>query len=169
MRVSLIVAVADNGVIGSDGDLPWRLPAELAHFKRTTMGHHVIVGRKTYESIRRPLPGRTMVVVTRTAGYDAPGWRVVGSLDAALRLAEAAGDDDAFVAGGAEIYRLALPRADRIVLTRVHAEVAGDVTFPALDAAEWNERCEPRREADERNALAFTVCTLERKPSPSRG
>lgn len=164
MKVTLIVAVADNGVIGSQGDLPWRLPAELAHFKRTTMGHHVIVGRKTYESIRRPLPGRTMVVVTRTAGYEAPGWRVAGTLEAALSLAEDAGDDEAFVAGGAEIYRLALPRADRIVLTRVHGEVAGDVTFPALDPEAWEEQREPTREADERNAFAFTVSTLERKP-----
>jgi dihydrofolate reductase len=139
--VSLVVAAAVNGVIGRDNRMPWHLPEDLAHFKRLTIGHPVVMGRKTYESIvatlGKPLPGRTNIVVTRQAGFDAPGCIVASSLDAALAAVTEA--DEIFVIGGAEIYRLAMERADRVYLTRIDAAFEGDVTFPALDPARWRE------------------------------
>lgn len=170
MRVSIIAAVADNGVIGRAGGLPWRLPADLRAFKRLTMGHHVIMGRKTWASIGRPLPGRTMVVLTRDAGLVLPGAHVVHALPDALALARAAGDTEAFVIGGAEVYERALPLADRLYLTRVHAQVEGDVRFPALPeaphephAAQWIEVAREDHAADEDHAHPFSLCTLERR------
>lgn len=162
MKLSLIVAVAENGVIGDAGDLVWRLPADLKFFKRTTTGHHILMGRKTWESIGRPLPGRTMVVITRQPGYVATGCEVVGSLDAGIERARAAGETEAFVIGGAEIYALALPSADRIYLTRVHASFDGDTVFPDLDPAAWTETSRQRHDADEANPFAYTFITLER-------
>jgi dihydrofolate reductase len=139
--VSLLVAVAANGVIGRDNRIPWRLPEDLAYFKRLTLGHPVVMGRKTYESIiaslGKPLPGRTNIVVTRQPGFSAPGCTVAASFDAALDAARAA--NEVFVIGGAEIYRLALARADRVYLTRLDAAFEGDTFFPALDPAEWRE------------------------------
>ncbi len=137
MQISIIAAMAENGVIGRDGQLPWHLKADLQRFKRLTMGHTIIMGRKTWESIGRPLPGRRMVVVTRQNGYQAEGVQVAASLDDALALARLAGDEEAFIIGGAEIYRLALPLADRLYLTRVLAPVEGDTTFPEFDASHW--------------------------------
>lgn len=137
MRVSLIVAMAVNRVIGSAGELPWRLPADLAYFKRITMGKPVVMGRKTWEAIGRPLPGRHNIVVTRNRAFAAAGAVVVHSLDAALD--RIVGDDEVMVIGGGEIYRLALPRADRIYLTEVKSAPAGDARFPELDPAEWRE------------------------------
>lgn len=166
MIVTLVVAAATNGVIGREGGLPWRLPADLQHFKATTMGHHVIVGRKTWDSIGRVLPGRTFVVVTRDPArlgpFAAGGPLVVESLEAALELARAAGEDEAMIAGGGELYRLALPRADRIWLTRVAADVEGDVTFPPLPADTWREVEHHAHPADERHAFPFSICRLER-------
>jgi dihydrofolate reductase len=139
--VSLVVAAAANGVIGRENRMPWHLPEDLAHFKRLTLGHPVVMGRKTYESIiatlGKPLPGRTNIVVTRQAGYEAPGCVVVPSLEAGLAAAREA--EEIFVIGGAEIYRLALGRADRVHLTRIDAAFEGDTTFPALDPARWRE------------------------------
>jgi dihydrofolate reductase len=139
--VSLLAAAAANGVIGRDNAMPWHLPEDLAHFKRLTLGHPVIMGRRTYESIvaalGRPLPGRTNIVLTRQPGYAAPGCTVVGSLAAALEATREA--REVFVIGGAEIYRLALPRADRVYLTRIDAAFEGDAFFPPLDPADWRE------------------------------
>jgi dihydrofolate reductase len=137
MRKSLIVAAAQNGVIGVENRLPWRLPADLARFKRLTMGHHLIMGRKTYESIGRPLPGRITVVLTRTAGIDVPGVVTARSLDEAFAQAGARGDDEPFVCGGAEVYRQALATCDRAYLTVVERDYTGDAIFPGVDAAEW--------------------------------
>lgn len=162
MIVTLVVAAANNGVIGRAGGLPWRLPADLAHFKATTMGHHVIVGRKTWESIGRALPGRTWIVVTRDPAYRAEGAIVVGTLQAALDHARAAGEDEAMIAGGGELYRHALPLADRIWLTRIDAEVDGDVTFPSLPKHEWLQLEHQAHPADERHAFGFAICRLER-------
>lgn len=159
MKLSLIAAVSENGVIGAKGRLPWSLPADRALFKRLTTGHTVIMGRRTFESLRRPLPKRTNVVVTRQSDYQAPGAQVAESLDAALALA--AGDDEVFVAGGSELYREALPRADRLVLTAVHAEVAGDAFFPEVDFASWRLVEEVRHEKDARHAHAFSFRTYE--------
>ncbi|HET6583876.1 MAG TPA: dihydrofolate reductase [Nannocystaceae bacterium] len=158
-RVALIAAVADNGVIGRNGGLPWRIPADLKWFRERTMGHHIVMGRNTWESIGRPLPGRTNVVVSRRLAATS-GATVVEGLAAALALATAAGDDEAFVIGGAELYRSALPTADRIYLTRVHAQVDGDTWFPALDPAAWVEVArEPHLDAA---PLPFSFCVLER-------
>ena len=164
MRVSILVAVAENGVIGRDGGLPWRLPADLRFFKRVTMGHHLVMGRKTWASIGRPLPGRTMVVLTRDPALAIPGARVVHELPEALALARAAGDTEAFVIGGAELYALALPLADRLYLTRVHADVEGDVRLPDYDPGEWVEVAREEHAADDDHAHAFALCTLERRP-----
>ena len=159
--LSAIVAVSENGAIGIDGDLPWRLSADLKRFKEITMGHHMVMGRKTWESIGRPLPGRTSVVVTHQAEYDVPdGVLVADSFDAALELCGT--DDEVFVIGGAALFELALPRAQRLYLTVVHAEVDGDVWMPHVDLDEWTLVREERVEADEKNEYASTFKLLER-------
>lgn len=139
MPVSLIAAVAANGVIGRDGDLPWHLPADLRHFKALTSGHHLIVGRVTWESVGRPLPDRTFVVVTRTPGEERPGLTWVGSVDEGIRRALEAGDPEPFVAGGEGIFREALERdrVDRVHLTRIDRAYEGDARFPDWDRSGW--------------------------------
>jgi dihydrofolate reductase len=162
MVVSLIVAVSSNGVIGRDGDLPWYLPADLGHFKRTTMGHHLIIGRRTWEEVGEPLPGRTMVVVTRSRRFAPEGAQVVRSVEEALELAT--GDDEPFIGGGAQIYRIALARdlVDRIYLTRIHAGVEGDTFFPDIDLDEWELVSEEHHEADEKNEFDYSFLVYER-------
>jgi dihydrofolate reductase len=140
MRRSIIVAAAENGVIGVDNRLPWRLPADLARFKQLTMGHHLIMGRRTYESIGRPLPGRITVVLTRTAGFDVPGVVVARSLDDAFAQAAARNDDEPFVCGGADVYAQALGECDRVYMTVVERQYTGDAIFRGLDSAEWQLR-----------------------------
>lgn len=158
--ISLIVAVAENGVIGSKNGLPWHLPADLKKFKQLTIGHTIVMGRKTWESIGRPLPERRMLVVTRDPEKlaGAPVEAFI-SLDAALA---AAGEDKVFVIGGGEIYREALPIAGRISLTRIHAEIPGDVTFPELLDSEWREVSREDHDADEKNPHAYSFLTYER-------
>ena len=138
MRLNLIVARARNGVIGASGTIPWRVPGEMAYFKQVTLGHPIVMGRKTWESLpRKPLPGRRNLVVTRDRNYVAEGAEVATSLDEALaRCAEA---QDVFVIGGAELFTLALPRVTRAFVTEIDLEVDGDVHFPALDPAQWRE------------------------------
>lgn len=136
-RISLIAAVARNGVIGRDGGMPWHLPDELAHFKATTMGHTLVMGRRTFESIGRPLPGRRTVVVTRDPEWHSPGVETAHSFPEALSLAGPG--DEVFVAGGAQVYAEALPYAQRLVLTEVDAEPEGDTWFPEVDPAAWRE------------------------------
>jgi dihydrofolate reductase len=164
MRVALIVAAAEGGVIGRDGGLPWHLPADLGRFKRLTTGHHLVVGRRTWESIGRPLAGRRIVVVSRHPERLAlpAGVQAAGSLEEALRLAATTGDEEAFVAGGASLYREALPGAGRLYLTRVHAAVEGDTFFPPLDLAQWRVVEREELAADERNAHATTFLILDR-------
>ena len=165
MTLSVIVAASENDVIGREGGLPWRLPDDLARFKRLTTGHPIVMGRKTFESIGRPLPGRTSVVVSRQADYD-PGCEGVlaaGSLDEALEIAEQQpGGDEVFVIGGAQIYALAIPLADRLYLTRVHAHVEGDVCLPEFAESHWRVVEESHHGADERNEYAHTFWVLER-------
>lgn len=156
MRVSLIAALADNGIIGVDNRMPWHLPADLKRFKRLTMGHHLLLGRKTFDSIGRALPGRHMLVLTRGRPRLPEGVRRVPDLADALDHARAAGDDEVFVAGGAEIYRLALPAADRMYLTRVRAEVDGDVRFPPVEWADWKRVEAEHHRADERHEWPLT-------------
>jgi dihydrofolate reductase len=165
MRISIIVAVAENGVIGREGKLPWRLPADLGRFKRLTMGHTVIMGRRTWESIGRPLPGRRMVVVSRQADYqiDEDNVATVGSLNQALNLAEAAGDDEAFIIGGAELFREGLPLAGRLYRTYVRAGVAGDTHFPEVNWNEWQLVESSDHGSDGKNEYPFAFETHERR------
>ncbi|MFV8753542.1 dihydrofolate reductase [Nannocystaceae bacterium ST9] len=162
MQVSLIAAAAENDVIGRDNDLPWRLPDEFRHFKRTTEGHWVIMGRRTWESRGKPLPNRVNVVVTSRVDYPAEGAQVVRSLSEALELARAAGEREAFVIGGTALYAEALGVADRIYLTRVHAEFEGDAVFPKFDLDRWREVSRERHEVDDRHAWAWTIFVYER-------
>jgi len=156
-RLSLIVAMARNRVIGRGGKLPWHLPADLKRFRALTMGHHILMGRKTWESIGRPLPGRTSIVITRTPGYAAPGANVVHSLSDALESSR--GDSEVFVIGGAEVYRDALPLVDRIYLTELQADFEGDVWFPALAAGQWRAGEREHHPVDgERPAWDFVIC-----------
>jgi dihydrofolate reductase len=158
---SLIVAAAENGVIGRGNRLPWHLPADLAHFKRTTLGHPVIMGRRTWESIGKPLPGRRNIVVSRTPGFAAPGCEVAPDL--ATAYARSQDEPEVFVIGGTQLYEAALPGADRIYLTRVLASVEGDARFPDLRPDAWHEESLGEHAADERNAHGLRFVLLERK------
>jgi dihydrofolate reductase len=173
-RIHVVVAVARNGVIGRDGDLPWRLPADLAHFKRLTTGHVIVMGRKTFESLGRPLPNRTHLVVSRTPregdtkGVSAPAEASTSpvhwftSLDEALTSPIALARTDLFVIGGGELYRQALPLADDVHLTEVDANVEGDTTFPALPE-HFHEVAREPHAPDERNPLPYTFVRYERR------
>jgi dihydrofolate reductase len=175
MRISIIAALSTNNVIGRDNDLPWRQSADLKRYKALTMGHHLITGRKTYESVGRPLPGRTTVVITHDPSYQAEGVIVVHSLDEGLRVAEANGDDDAFINGGAQIFAQALHLADRMLLTRIHADIEGDTFFPEFDdVSEWQLVDSEHFEADEKNQYPYTYLTYVRAgaeghPIPDEG
>jgi dihydrofolate reductase len=161
MRRSLVVAVARNRVIGRDNQLPWKLPDDLRYFKQVTMGHPVVMGRRTWESIGKPLPGRTNIVVTRNRGYRAPGCIVVGSLAEAW---EAAGDaEEVSVIGGTTLFEETLPIADRIHLTEVLAEVEGDTWFPEFDRSEWKETVVSEHAADEKHRYPFRIVVLDRE------
>ena len=159
-RLSLIVAMAKNRVIGAKGAIPWHLPDELKLFKQLTMGHHMIMGRRTWESIGRPLPGRTTVVVTRHEGYRAPGAIVAHSFDEAI--AACGGDNEVFVIGGSEIFAEALPRADRIYLTTVEAAPEGDTFMPEFDRSEWRETSSQSHPRDARHPHAYHHAVYER-------
>ena len=161
MRRSLVVAMARNRVIGRDNALPWRLPADLAHFKQVTMGHPIVMGRRTYESIGKALPGRRNIVVTRNPAFQAPGCIVVASLEAAW---QAAGDaDEVCVIGGTSLFAEALPVADVIHLTEVQADVPGDTCFPEFDRSAWREKEIARQPADARHAYPIRILELQRK------
>lgn len=160
MLKSIIVAKAQNNAIGKDNQLLWHLPQDMKHFKQTTMGHHMIMGRKTFESIGRPLPGRELIIVTRNPDYPAPGCKTVGSIKEALGWAEQAGETEVLIAGGAQIYRAMLPLADKIYLTEVKATLEGDTFFPELDQNEWEETQRTAHSADERHAYAYDFVEL---------
>ena len=171
MNLSIIVAVAENGVIGREGQMPWHLSSDLRRFKRLTMGHAILMGRKTWESIGRPLPGRTSIVISRQANYQ-PGHEgvlVATNLDEALAQArcldtEAKSEpDEAFIIGGARIYEMCFPRADRLLVTRVHAQIDGDVYFPQVDWNSWQLIEETHRAADEKNDYPHTYQIWQRK------
>lgn len=159
--ITLIVAVADSGVIGRDNTLPWHLPEDLKRFKRLTMGKPIVMGRKTFESIGKPLPDRQNIVVTRDAAWQRDGITVVHSVDDSLR---AAGDAaEIMVIGGADLFRLFLPRAGRLHLTRVHADIAGDVRMPTIDERDWIRVESERHEIDDRHAHAYTFEIWEKR------
>ena len=159
--LSFVVAVAENGVMGARNQLPWRLPADLKLFKQLTMGKPIVMGRRTYDSIGRPLPGRLNIVISRNEGLRLEGSVVVNSLEAAL--AAAGNVPEIVIIGGAEIYRQALPRVDTIHLTRVHAQLPGDTFFPTLDEEEWRQEVVSYHAADEQHAHAFSYVRLTRK------
>jgi dihydrofolate reductase len=160
-RVALIVAMDETGVIGDKGRLPWRQPADLMHFKVLTMGKPILMGRKTFDSIGKPLPGRKNLVLTRDAAWASEGAIAVHSLDEAVKQAN--DTPELMVIGGADVFRLALPRADRLYLTRMHARVKGDTRFPALDWSAWREIERQAYAADEKHAYAMTFATLEKR------
>lgn len=162
MIVSAIVATATNRVIGKDNDIPWYLPADLKYFKRTTLNHHIIMGRKSFQSIGRPLPKRTNVVVTRNPYFIASNCLIARSLEEALEVAHDNGEEEAFIIGGGEIYRQSLPLLDRLYLTEVDVTPEGTVFFPALDLAEWNLVSEEAHRADEKNEHDYVFKVLER-------
>lgn len=163
MKLALIWAMSENRVIGAEGRLPWRLPDEMRAFRRITSGNPIIVGRRTYESFGGPLPERTNIVVTRQTGYRAPGAVVAKSLDAALDVAAESTPETCFVIGGSELYAAALPRADRLYMTVVHADLDGDTRFPEFDEAAFTVVSECHHERDDRHAHAFTMRVLERR------
>ncbi len=158
--LSLIAAMAENRVIGREGGLPWRLPDDLRHFKRLTVDHTVIMGRRTFDEIKRPLDNRRNVVVTRNAGFRPHGVTVVPSLKEALALG--ATEEEVFVIGGGEIFAAALPLADRIYLTVVHAQIEGDTTFPTFEEGEWVLVSEEPHPADEQHLYGFTFRRYDR-------
>jgi len=160
MKISIVVAMAANRVIGNNNRLPWHLPADLKHFKQTTMGKPILMGRKTWESIGRALPGRTNIVITRDENYAAPGCVVVHSIEAAMQAAQQ--QDEVMVIGGAEFYRQVLPRADTIYLTRIHQDFEGDAFFPELDETGWQEVARVDCDADDRNPCAYSFIRLDR-------
>lgn len=165
MTVSLIVAAAENGVIGRAGGLPWKLSSDLRYFKSVTMGKPIIMGRKTFDSIGRPLPGRPNLVVSRNPTFSAEGISVFDSLEAAISHAETLTDDDVMVVGGAGLYAAAFPLAGRIYLTEVHATVAGDVIFPAFKRREWVEISRKRVPASEQDDHDHSFVILNRVTS----
>jgi dihydrofolate reductase len=161
MRRSLVVAMDRNRVIGRDNALPWRLPDDMAYFKRVTMGHPIVMGRRTYQSIGKPLPGRLNIVVSRDPRFEAPGCTVVTSLEEAWK---AAGDaPEACVIGGTSLFEAALPVSDVIHLTEVDAEVPGDTFFPPFDRGAWAEHEVARHPPDARHAYGFRIVRLERR------
>jgi len=163
-RVYLVAAVAANGVIGAGGKLPWHIPEELKHFKRLTLGHPVIMGRRTWESLKGPLPQRENIVVTRTPGYHAPGAAVASSLGGALAMC--AGEPVAFVIGGTRLFEESLPLADGMVLTEIQRDYAGDTWFPKWDRSQWRESQREAHTADDGTRFDFVL--YERKRPESR-
>ena len=162
MKISAIVAIASNGAIGKGNDLIWRLPNDLKYFKKITSGHHIIMGRKNYESIGRPLPNRTNVVITRNESYREKGVEVCHSLEGALKIAEANGETEVFIIGGAQIYEMAMPIIDTLYLTEVHQEFEGDVFFQP-DLSHWKEISREDHQADDKHLCNYSFVTYQRQ------
>ncbi len=163
MIVAQIVAVAQNNVIGKDNDLIWRLPADLRHFKNITSGHHILTGRKNYESIGRPLPNRTTVIITRDKEYQAEGCVVCHSIEEAINYSKEENQERIFIMGGGEIYKQSLTLTDEIYLTEVKESFEGDTFYPKLITDEWIEESREKYKADEKNPYDFDFVKLTRK------
>jgi len=163
MIISTIVATAKNNVIGKDNGIPWYLPADLKYFKKTTLNHHIIMGRNCYLSIGRPLPKRTNIVITRNPFFIATGCIIAHSIDEALQIAADNGETEAFIIGGGQIYEQSKDLWDKIYLTEVDLEIDGDVFFPAIDKTIWKEVSSEAHQPDEKNEFAYTFKILERK------
>jgi len=162
MRISIIAAMAANRAIGLENRLPWHLPEDLKRFKALTMHHHIVMGRKTYDSIGKPLPGRDTVIVTRNVDYAVPGCIAVNSIDAALTVSY--GDEEMFFVGGADLYRQALSIANRIYLTEIQRVFDGDAFFPEHDLSQWNETSRERHHTDGDNGFEYHYVVYDRKP-----
>lgn len=160
MRIVIVVAMSENRVIGRDGDLPWRISADLKHFKAVTMGHPILMGRKTWDSLGRPLPGRRNIVITRNSDFAAEGTERAASMDDALAMC--AGAEKAMIIGGGQIYADVLDKTDIIELTEVHAETEGDTYFPEIDPTNWRETARERFDAETPDGPAFSFVTLQR-------
>lgn len=163
MKISMIAAMAHDRVIGKDNQMPWHLPADLAHFKRVTLGKPVLMGRKTFESIGRPLPGRRNLVISRNPGYQAEGIEVVGSVEAALALLASSAVEELMVIGGGHLYAEMLPSADRLYLTQIDLAVEGDTRFPAFDDGQWQRIDCESHPADEKNPHPYRFETWQRR------
>jgi dihydrofolate reductase len=166
MIIALVLAVSENGVIGKDNALPWRLPADLRYFRKVTASYPLIMGRKTFDSVGRPLPGRRNIIITRQANFQIPGCDVVHTLDEAIQLAQSTNAPQISIVGGAEIFRQALPLATRIYLTRIHAEFEGDAFFAIPDPEKWKEVSRDDHLADAENPYSYSFIVYERKLSP---
>ncbi len=167
VQIALVVAAAENNVIGKNGGMPWHVPSDLKFFRKTTLGKPVVMGRKTFQSIGKPLDGRPNIVISRDPAFVADGAFAVTSLEDAIEVARTMaadlGQDEIAIIGGAQIYAAILPRADRIYLTRIHAEIEGDAVFPPLDPNEWCKRSSARHEAGPRDDHAFSIMVYERR------
>jgi dihydrofolate reductase len=165
MIISLIAALSKNRVIGKNNDLPWRLPDDMKYFMQTTSSHHIIMGRKNYESLPekfRPLPNRTNILVTRQSNYQAPGCTIVHSIPEGIGIAQSSGEDECFIIGGAEIYQMGMQFVHRMYLTEIKAVVQGDTFFPWFDPDDWHETSRTHHAADERHAYAFDFVIYDR-------
>lgn len=165
MSISIIVAVAENNVIGKDNSLIWHLPADMKFFKEKTLGHCVITGRKNYESIPekfRPLPGRTNIIITRQKNYNAPGAIVVGSIEEAIKRAKETNDKEIFIIGGAEIFKQTLDLTDKIYYTKIHHSFEGDTFFPEIDLKTWKEAARTDHNADEKNKYKYSFIEFDK-------
>ncbi len=168
MTKSIIVAKTKNHVIGKDSQLLWHLPKDMQYFKRTTMGHHVIMGRKTFASIKKPLPGRKLIIMTRTLNYCVERCTVVQDITSALTVAEQAGEAEVFIAGGGEIYQATLALADKIYLTEIKVSLGGDTFFPMLNANEWKEIKRIHHPKDAQHAYAYDFVEMVRRDTHER-
>ena len=163
MIISAIVAVSKNGVIGQNGQIPWYLPADLKYFKKITMGHPVIMGRKSFVSIGRPLPGRENIVITRDIYFAASGCLVARNISEAIEIAAATGKEEVFIIGGGEIYQQSIALWDKLYLTKVDLDVSGDVFFPELDWQEWEMISEEEHQEDDRNECGYNFQIFTKK------
>lgn len=166
MTISLIAAVAKNRVIGKENDLPWRLPDDMKYFMQTTLGHHVLMGRKNYDSLPnkfKPLPNRTNIVVTRQSNFEASGCTIVSSIDQGIEIASKNDEKELFVIGGAQIYKQSLERADYLYLTEINAEIEGDTYFPNIESTDWEEVSRKHHGTDDRHCYSFDFVIYERK------
>lgn len=165
MIISAIAALTQNKVIGKNNDLPWKLPDDMKFFMQTTKGHHVIMGRKNYDSLKgkfKPLPDRTNIVITRQQNYSAPGCVVLNAVEPGLKLAKKNGEQECFIIGGAEIYKLAMPYTNRLYLTEIQANINGDTFFPDFNKSDWKESFRKHHPADERHAYAFDFVVYDK-------
>lgn len=160
MKISAIVAMSENRVIGRNNQLPWHLPADLRHFKKITLGHPIIMGRKTFTSIGRPLPGRRNIVISRNTQFQAPGCEVFHSTDQALQALNHA--QEIFIIGGAQLFQEFLPRINRLFLTIIHADIVGDAFFPEIDYSKWQEVAREAHNADSENQYKYSFITLDK-------